>query len=177
MSITVARNTPVRSFESEAPSRDLLHGAVSSVDAPDLKHYDQSVNQTPVAALLASSFRRLEKLKALEHDWDSYGGVPPTVAAISTADRLLQQVSERFEWTASMSIAPYAVAPVSGGGVQIEWRSLTTAIEVEIDSEGKLGYLLVQGSGEGRTYEEEENVSESRILQLVSKVLVADFQA
>jgi hypothetical protein len=66
---------------------------------------------------------------------------------------------------------PYSVVPLSGGGVQVEWRGDAATIEVEISSEGVFGYLLVRGSEPLRDVEERDNVPQSHILELVRSVI------
>ena len=53
---------------------------------------------------------RLQELLDLPPNWDSYGSPPPTKAAIDTASRLLENLGVPFPF----------VAPISGGGIQIE---------------------------------------------------------
>jgi len=84
--------------------------------------------------------QRLDELARLGEDWDSYGGKPPTAIAISTAHDLLAGIAER--WTGSDPDLLWAMAPLSDGGVQLEWRAGVGAIEVEIDPTGRLSYLV-----------------------------------
>src|SRR5260370_27103929 len=112
---------------------------------------------------LGRTFKRLDEISALERNWDSYGSEPPTVDAIAKARTLITSVYRTLRATAGQNAIPFAVVPVSGGGVQIEWRSRDGAIEVEIGAES-YGYLLVQGSGPNRSFREEDVGSEARIV-------------
>lgn len=73
--------------------------------------------------------------------------------------------------TAGQNVIPFAIAPLSGGGIQIEWRLRRGAIEVEIGPT-TFGYLLIKGTGTDRTFLEEDGVSEARILELISSIVV-----
>lgn len=61
----------------------------------------------------------LSHLRELQHDWDSYGSIPPTEEAIVLAERIINEQP--------------TVVPRSGGGVQIEWPS---GAEIGITPEG-----------------------------------------
>jgi hypothetical protein len=68
-------------------------------------------------------------------------------------------------------VVPYSVVPLSGGGVQVEWRGRDAVIEVEISPEGAFGYLLATGTEPSRQFEERDNVAESQIVELVRSVI------
>jgi hypothetical protein len=121
--------------------------------------------------LIDAAFKRLEEIEALGDDWDSYGGEATKHMAVAIAHRLIWQV---YMWSLSARhtpSTPYSVLPLSDGGVQVEWRGPSAAIEVEISSEGAFGYLLARGSGPSREFEERDSVPECRILELVQSVI------
>jgi len=60
----------------------------------------------------------LDALSALQKDWDSFGSEPPTSEAILAARKLIAEASRDC-------MLPHFVGPISGGGVQIEWRGHT----------------------------------------------------
>jgi hypothetical protein len=118
-----------------------------------------------------AAFRRLWDVEALGTDWDSYGSEATKHVAVATAHRLIWQV---YMWSLSARRSPstpYSVLPLSDGGVQVEWRGPAGAIEVEISSEGVLGYLLARGSGPTREFQERDGVPECQILELVRSVV------
>jgi hypothetical protein len=66
---------------------------------------------------------------------------------------------------------PFHIAPLSDGGIQVEWRSLRGALEVDISPRSELGFLLVRGTGDSRTFEEEEGVTPDRVVGLLEWLL------
>jgi hypothetical protein len=116
---------------------------------------------------LLSALQQLEAISILPKDWDSYGSEPPTPQAILAARTLIAHAHRQ-----STSV-PYFVAPISGGGVQIEWRGRHSEIEVELDSQGKnFSYLLIEGKGTAnRRTEEKHDVSSAEILDAIHAVV------
>ena len=80
------------------------------------------------------TIRKLFQLLVLPHDWDSYSSPPPSQVAVKTAVRLILDID--FDY----SVSPHVV-PVSGGGIQLEWRLGSREVEIEIDCEGSAEYL------------------------------------
>lgn len=120
---------------------------------------------------IAETFERLQQIEELGPNWDSYGSEAPSHVAAATAHSLIWAVYMGSVNARQWPAVPYSVVPVSGGGVQVEWRGDAAAIIVEISSEGVLGYLLARGSEPSREFEEADNVSRSRILQLIRDVI------
>lgn len=125
---------------------------------------------------MVKSFALLDRVVDLESDWDSYGGSPPTPVAVRTASRVLTVVHSSFDETAGEWIVPFHVAPIPNGGLQIEWRGPGATLELDIGPDGAFGYLLIQGRGEARRFEESENVSWATVLGLVGRVVISDFK-
>jgi hypothetical protein len=124
-------------------------------------------------ARLATACQRLAELAVLEADWDSYGADPPTDLAIMTARQVLQAVAKRLVSAAGADPAPYFIAPVPTGGVQLEWTGPASEIEVEVGPEGALGYLLVRREGDAETEQVEARVSPADVVEAVAGVLGA----
>ncbi len=121
----------------------------------------------PVAAAL----KRLLTIEALGPNWDSYGSDAPHHMAVARAHRLIWEL---YMWSLGARhcpIVPYSVVPLSGGGVQVEWRGCDAVIEVEIGPEGAFGYLLSKGTEPSREFEERDNVAESQIVEMVRSVI------
>lgn len=113
--------------------------------------------------------QRLDAFALLSAGWDTYNAKPIASAAIYEARRLLAAVAQQFT-DQTESAKPFFVAPLSYGGVQIEWRRPKAGIEVEIGPDGRFGYLLTTGEGENRTFEEKDDVSANAILECVTRL-------
>ncbi len=83
---------------------------------------------------------------------------------------MLFSVWETFGDSMEEAIRPFAVAPLPYGGVQIEWRGNAGAIEVEIDVDGSLSYLLEIGEGKARTIEEKPKASTGDVLSMFPRI-------
>ena len=128
----------------------------------------------PTAAnSLQPAFQRLDELARLQPDWDSYGGDPPTPAAVDRARDLLSAVAGSFGEAVGDRALPYVIVPLAVSGVQVEWRRPTLEIEVEIGPEGQVGYLLIEHDNGERTFAEADNVPWSRALELIGRVIAS----
>lgn len=89
---------------------------------------------------------QLDKLRALEEDWDTYGSPPLSTLALDLTERLLDQVR---------SLAPPVprLSGTSEGGVTFEWTNATLELIIEVDPLGEVSALVkdvVSGAaGEG----------------------------
>lgn len=126
-----------------------------------------------VASILDAAGARLCELGTLGHDWDSYGGDPPTPLAITRARQLLKQACERFIATVGGGVRPFAIAPTPDGGILIEWRTARRGIAILVGAAGALDFVTTEGEGEARRYQEAENVSWDLVLDLIGKTLQA----
>lgn len=126
---------------------------------------------------LQPALQRLVQLSGLAQDWDSYGGAPPSSQAISAARRLVIEVAEKFGGLSGELARPYAVVPIAGGGVQIEWAGPEAELEVEIGPDGSLSYLLVERRAGERKFEERERVSLTKIFETVGRAIAPRLNA
>ena len=165
--------TPQGRFTPIPPSSFPFNAAGCTASGPAIAPYN--VELSPAAEEetarqpFANTMAELDRIAGLRADWDSYGSTPPTSVAVETARRLINTVYRDSLLSARNPSLPFSVAPLSGGGIQLEWRGETNTVEVEIGPEGAFGYLLIKGA-EPCVYEEEDSVSESRILELVRSV-------
>lgn len=74
---------------------------------------------------------KLEELRDLKPNWDSYRALPPDPEAVEQAIKFAELVSK------AGASKPH-VAPCNDGRIGFEW---TGALEVEIDSNGVIEYL------------------------------------
>jgi len=131
------------------------------------------VNPTPTRVaipVLDDAFARVAELARLESNWDAQGSEVPSPDVIALARRVLLEAGKRFEPEIHTDVQPYAVAPMSGGGVYLDWRSEHAELEVIIGP-GELGYLFVDKSDPERRFEEADDVDMAIILDRLSRVL------
>ena len=80
------------------------------------------------------TIRRIAQVLSLPENWDSYGSPPPNKMAGDAAIELLKKMDlDDF-------LEPH-VAPISGGGVQLEWTFENRGLELEITEDGSMDYL------------------------------------
>lgn len=84
------------------------------------------------------SMKRVGELRRLPDGWDSYGSPPISNDARRRAVQLLILLD-------SAGAPPPLVAPVSGGGLQIEWRVGPRSLELEVLPDGSTEFLRVYG--------------------------------
>ena len=91
-----------------------------------------------VVRWLQQALGPLFRLRDLPPGWDTYGSPPIPDDVILGAVRLL------FHAAAEQSPWPH-LAPVSGGGVQLEWAVNGRELEIEIFPDGSVAYLKARG--------------------------------
>ena len=82
----------------------------------------------------------LQALVNLPWNWDGYGSPPVTEQALRTADVVLR-ASDHYP------IGVPDVAPVTGGGVFIEWEAGGRDLEIEILPGGRLQFVKIHEDG------------------------------
>jgi len=177
-------------FTPLSPPPDPQQGADCTSCMPQTALYDENGTQLQTPALeletstglprswavkqtvapIWSTLCDLERVARVGADWDSYGSAPPSGEAIEAARRLIRTVYGEALLSARNPSLPQSVAPLSGGGVQLEWRGENKAIEIQVSPDAAFGYLLVKGVEPSCAYEEADGVPESRIIELVRSV-------
>lgn len=127
----------------------------------------QSTESVPlrVVAVLEPALAQLGEFAGLERGWDSYDAEPISPVALATARGLLMlaagEIRRRLEAPARIHVEPLA-----DGGVQLEWFGADAELEIEVQADGTLGYLLAHDADE----REREGASVDEILQLIRDV-------
>jgi hypothetical protein len=115
---------------------------------------------------------RLKGMKNFEDNWDSYGSQAPSDRAVTVAGNLVWNVIARCFAASGNKAIPYSIVPLSGAGLQMEWRGNTDSVEVEVGPNGVFGYLLTRNEASPERYREEhDDVSEGEILRLVASAI------
>ncbi len=112
--------------------------------------------------------RRLDELASLERDWDSYGSEAPSKTALLGARSVIADVASIVPEDRGL---PFFIGPLSGGGVQIEWKGESDSIEVEVAADGALSCLITRGSGPERALEEHDDVRHAELIELICSVV------
>lgn len=113
---------------------------------------------------------RLADLAALPRNWDSYGAHPISERALFLAEFFVLRGMAHLKHLGASSTEPFAVAPVSDGGVQIEWRGASGSVEVEISPDGDIGLLLVRGDGPMKAVQEMRGAPWDDVASLLSTI-------
>lgn len=79
--------------------------------------------------------RAISRIAELRQGWDGGASPAPQRAAVSAANRLLEQI-ERYS-----ELPVPCVGPAVGGGVGIEWRFETRNLDLEVLPDGSVEYL------------------------------------
>lgn len=87
------------------------------------------------------ALQTLNNLIALQDNWDGYGSPRIQEGAREGAARLLRILAMREP------PAPH-IAPVPGGGIQLEWSYNNRELEFEILPDGRLDFLATTESGQ-----------------------------
>jgi hypothetical protein len=120
---------------------------------------------------LDTILERLTQLTQLEPDWDSYGALPVSPVAFVKACQLLIDVKYSLSPLVGDRLLPYDAAPIADGSLQLEWRGPHGKLEVEIKPDLDFSYLLIEGEGSERKFEEKDRVSLSEVLNVMPQVL------
>jgi len=116
---------------------------------------------------------RIRQVARLEHDWDSYGGDPPTPTAIGTAERVVETVARTIAKSTPQRAEPRVIVARGDGGIILEWDSPTAALEIHVEPSGRLGYLLDETTGGESRYTERDEASWAEIEKLLVEVITA----
>lgn len=168
--LTLSQVQELLGFETSPEAAAFLQRHnVSLAGAPaNAATFGQATSQD---SLMVAVQRKLLEISQTESDWDSYGAQPTSLTAVRKAEELFTQIAKEFYPAKGDKLRPYDIAPLTNGGVQLEWRGLHSALEVEVHAEARFRYLLVQGQGEHRQFQESEGASAEEIARLLSGVI------
>lgn len=117
------------------------------------------------------TLRRIVEFTALPENWDGYGAAPIAAQAVAQSCALIEDVADLSFGLVGQRTAPWTSAPISDGGIQIEWLGSHQRIEVQVAADGTLGYLIERGAGESADYEEGEAVSQELVVELILSIV------
>ena len=113
--------------------------AAALAETPEsLSALSPATNFSALGPRARATLEAVRAVRDLPAGWDGYGSPSLTPSALRTAAYLVTQV-EILE-------SPPHVAPVPGGGIQLEWTLGDRELEIEVTPEGDVLYLLRRGS-------------------------------
>jgi hypothetical protein len=121
-----------------------------------------------IVAFLEPALERLIALADLERGWDSYDAEPISPIALATARGLLMLAAGEIRHQIATPVRIHVV-PLGDGGVQIDWLTVGARLEIEIQSNGTLGYVAEARNADGGDVER-EGVGVDEILALIRDV-------
>lgn len=91
-----------------------------------------------VADWFLDSLETVRRLGNMGEGWDGYGSPSIPVRTTITANYILSLASQ-------YKLRPPHIAPVPGGGIQLEWDYDNRSIEIEIHPSGETDFLIAEG--------------------------------
>jgi hypothetical protein len=92
-----------------------------------------------VADWYLDSLETVKRLGNMPENWDGFGSPSLPVRATIAAGYLLSLVSQ-LTWT------PPHIAPVPGGGIQLEWDYDKRSLELEVHPNGDMDFVVAEGN-------------------------------
>lgn len=123
----------------------------------------------------ATALRKLDKLKNLPEDWDSYGADPINPIAIAKAKSIITSVMIAFGDIVGNVVRLTDVIPIADGGVQLEWIGPHAELEIEISPNGNIGLLYISGSGDKRNYVESGDNSLNDVYTVIARLIHSQY--
>lgn len=120
---------------------------------------------------LEPAMERIGELASLDDDWDGEEAVKPTSRAIATAYQLIFCVTAPAFRPSRPALSPSTSAPISDGGIQVEWDGDQDRIEVQVNPDGSLGYLIIRRVGEALEYEESDHAMLGDVVALIHEIV------
>jgi len=102
---------------------------------------NQWIRVTPlgsVAYWYLDSMETVRRLGNMGEGWDGYGSPSIPVRTTIAANYILSLVSQH-------QVNSPHIAPVPGGGIQLEWDYDNRALEIEIHPSGEINFLIAEG--------------------------------
>jgi len=108
------------------------------VDNPPATAWSTNTDRlTPSGSWLDECLKRVDDLARMPMGWDSYGSPAIAQAALETIVELLHKL-------ALLSAPKPHIAPISGGGLQLDWTVNNRELEIGVRATGRLEYLIVE---------------------------------
>jgi hypothetical protein len=123
----------------------------------------------------ATALRKLDELRNLPEDWDSYGAEPINPNAIAKAKSIVTSVMMAFGDIVGNVVQLTDVIPIADGDVQLEWVGPHAELEIEISPNGSIGLLYISISEGRRKYEETKDKSLNDVYTAIAKLIHSQY--
>ena len=131
----------------------------------------QAMLTTGLHALhLLPALERIDQLAGLEPGWNGEGAPQLPGLVVSRAALLVLRVAQS-DAESPLQAMPVTSAPIADGGLQLEWESGETRIEVQVAPDGTFGYLLIHVDQNPISVEANDDLSLDEIVELVQSVI------
>jgi hypothetical protein len=123
----------------------------------------------PLLSRLSPAVERIAEMSRLPAGWDGEQAARLDPVAVSLGFQLMLAVATRAG--DHPALTPRTSAPLTDGGLQLEWKGANEEIEVLISPDGGLSYLRQIGTDDDPAFEEGDGVSPRDILDLILHVI------
>ena len=120
---------------------------------------------------VVATFERIAELTRLPDDWDSYGGMSPSVKAAAGAAAAVSTIVDAYPLSSTESIMPLGLMPTPSGGIDLVWRTPSTQLTIGVSRSGEYSYLLVRSRDRAPTFDEQDGVPLERAVSLIDEFL------
>jgi hypothetical protein len=142
---------------------------IRSDDEPDSTWLDDVAPET--RDVLQPVFDRLDELAELPPGWSTPDVPQISPTALDTARQLMLAAVEEHG-AEDLNESAIDVNPTIEGGVEIGWQGPAGELELTIQPDGTLSYMLMQDHGLDRRFEEADLDSPTAAVSQISRVLM-----
>ena len=129
--------------------RGELFGDATSVTSRSVQRFireafssvENDLRLSPMVERYSSLLAKIDRLKSLSSNWDSYAAPGPSPSTRVSADKVVRRAFE-------MHCLPDAVVPSAEGGVAVCWDSLQKHAYIEFDNDGTAIYARYRENDE-----------------------------
>jgi hypothetical protein len=108
--------------------------------------------------------REIDDIAMLKPCWD--GNNAPVLSGLVASRAVLLLLTLEVE-SDGVTPPPATIAPISDGGLQLEWDLDRLQIEVQVAPDGTYGYLMVHDPSGTERYEEADDLTLAQMTQVI----------
>jgi hypothetical protein len=119
---------------------------------------------------LLPTLERIDQFAGLEPGWNGEGAPQLPGLVVSRAALLVLRVAQS-DTASPLQAVPITSAPIADGGLQLEWESSDTRIEVQVAPDGTYGYSLIHLGEDPISVEAADNLALNEVVELVQHII------